>query len=207
MDTTSNALSRTLFILSQHPEAQEKLRQEIREAREQYGEIPHDELVALPYLDAICRETLRLSRKDTVLPLSAPIKGRDGNEIQEIAIPKNTQVLISILNTNRDPTLWGPDVLEWKPERWLSPLPETILEARVPGVYSNLMTFNGGGRSCIGFKFSQLEMKVVLSVMIDNFRFSPGKEEVFWEMSGITIPTLEGKPGKPVLPLKMELMA
>ncbi|KAG5641583.1 hypothetical protein H0H81_011101, partial [Sphagnurus paluster] len=60
MDTTSNALSRTLFILSQHPEAQEKLRQEIRDAREQYGEIPHNELVALPYLDAVCRETLRL---------------------------------------------------------------------------------------------------------------------------------------------------
>ncbi|KAG5653381.1 hypothetical protein H0H81_000768 [Sphagnurus paluster] len=39
---------------------QEKLRRELQEAREQYGEIPHDELVALPYLDAICRETLRL---------------------------------------------------------------------------------------------------------------------------------------------------
>lgn len=217
MDTTSNALSRTLFILAQHPEAQEKLRQEIREAREQYGEIPHDELMALPYLDAVCREILRLyppvpsiarvSKKDAVVPLSTPIKGHDGSEIQEITIPKNTQITVSILNTNRDPDLWGPDVLEWKPERWLSPLPKAVLEARVPGVYSHLMTFNGGGRSCIGFKFSQLEMKVVLSVLIDHFRFSPGKEEIIWQMGAVTIPTLKGKPGKPALPLKLELVA
>jgi hypothetical protein len=61
MDTTSNALSRILDILASHPEAQEKLRLEIMEGRQQYGdEIPYDKLVALPYLDAVCRETLRL---------------------------------------------------------------------------------------------------------------------------------------------------
>ena len=40
---------------------QDKLRQEILEAQERYGEaIPYDELSALPYMDAICRETLRV---------------------------------------------------------------------------------------------------------------------------------------------------
>ncbi|KAG5636862.1 hypothetical protein H0H81_006584 [Sphagnurus paluster] len=216
MDTTSNALSRTLYILAQHPEVQEKLRQEIREAREQYGQIPHDELVALPYLDAICRETLRLypplsvvirsSKKDAVVPLSTPIKGRDGQDINEIAIPKNTDIIISILNCNRDTSLWGSDALEWKPERWLSPLPDAVREARIPGVYSNLMTFIGGGHSCIGFKFSELEMKVVLSVLVDHYRFSPSKEEIIWQMGNISIPTVKGEPGKPVLPIKMDLV-
>ncbi|KAH9950796.1 hypothetical protein B0H21DRAFT_681895, partial [Amylocystis lapponica] len=51
----------------------------------------------------------------------------------------------------------GTKYLEWKPERWLSPLPSTVTEARVPGVYSNLVTFLGGGRGCIGFKFSEVE--------------------------------------------------
>lgn len=60
MDTTSNALSRILYILATRPEAQTKLREEITEARNKYGDIPHDELVVLPYLDAVCRETLRL---------------------------------------------------------------------------------------------------------------------------------------------------
>ena len=60
MDTTSNALSRTLQILAQHPEAQTKLRAEILEARNGEPTIDYENLVKLPYLDAVCRETLRL---------------------------------------------------------------------------------------------------------------------------------------------------
>ena len=59
MDTTSNATSRLLHILALHPHVQEKLRNEIVEA--QAGqEVSYDKLVDLPYLDAVCRETLRL---------------------------------------------------------------------------------------------------------------------------------------------------
>ena len=59
MDTTSNALSMTLTLLAEHPDAQDKLRKEILEASN--GEdLGYDQLVSLPYLDAVCRETLRL---------------------------------------------------------------------------------------------------------------------------------------------------
>ena len=78
------------------------------------------------------------ARKDVVLPLSKPIKGLDGQEITEIPIPKNTNIVIGVLAINRDPEIWGPDSFEWKPERWLAPLPESVAEARIPGVYSNL---------------------------------------------------------------------
>ena len=62
VDTTSNALSRVLHLLSEHPDVQTKLRSEVQQAQEHHGgEIPFDELMALPYLDAICRETLRVS--------------------------------------------------------------------------------------------------------------------------------------------------
>lgn len=62
MDTTSNALSLTMWRLAQNPAVQDKLRQEIFEAQEASGggDIGYDDLVALPYLDAICRETLRV---------------------------------------------------------------------------------------------------------------------------------------------------
>ncbi|KAG5639458.1 hypothetical protein H0H81_001580 [Sphagnurus paluster] len=159
MDTTSNALARTLFLLAQHPEVQEKLRREIKEAIEQYGEIPHDELMALPYLDAICRETLRLSQKDTVLPLSVPIKGRDGNDMNEIAVPKNTKIIASILHANTDSVTWGPDALEWKPERWLSPLPESVKEAHIPGVYSNLSNDFHWWRTFVHVSDTHLELE------------------------------------------------
>lgn len=58
-DTTSTALTQILHTLAENPDAQEKLRAEIREAG-QNGDIPYDQLTTLPYMDAICRETLRL---------------------------------------------------------------------------------------------------------------------------------------------------
>lgn len=59
MDTTSNALSHIIYLLAEHPSVQEKLREEVTSAFDT-DDIPYDELVDLPYLDAICRETLRL---------------------------------------------------------------------------------------------------------------------------------------------------
>lgn len=62
MDTTSNALCRIFHLLVEHPDVQERLRREIVEAREQNdgNDLPYDTLVHLPYLDALCRETLRV---------------------------------------------------------------------------------------------------------------------------------------------------
>ncbi|KAJ3499659.1 hypothetical protein NLJ89_g10072 [Agrocybe chaxingu] len=161
LHTTSSALSRILYLLATHKDVQEKLRQEIRDARKENGGLDpeHDALVALPYLDAVCRETLRLyapvtkvdrvTIADTVLPLGTPIKGIDSKDIHSLPVPKGTHIIVSILGSNRNSDLWGPDVLEWKPERWLKPLPETLIKARVPGIYSHLMTFISGGHSCM----------------------------------------------------------
>ncbi|KAJ3513699.1 hypothetical protein NMY22_g14961 [Coprinellus aureogranulatus] len=195
MDTTSSALSRILHLMCLYPEAQEKLRREITDAQDSRGQLNYDDLVSLPYLDAICRETMRLyapvpmvlrqAKQDSMLPVSKPIIGADGKPMSEVAM--------------------GPDSYEWKPERWLSPLPDTLANAKIPGVYSNLMTFIGGSRACIGFKFSQLEMKVVLVELISRFKFELGEHKnIFWQMAGIVTPLLEENSIlEPQLPLKV----
>jgi len=147
MDTTSSALSRILYLLATNPEAQNKLRKEVREAHA-LGEFSYDTLDKLPYLEAICRETLRLhppvpmiqrrSTQDSVLPLSMPARGRDGSTITEISVPEDTQITVSVLSLNRNKALWGEDAYEWKPERWLKPLPAAITDSKIPGVYSNV---------------------------------------------------------------------
>ncbi|TBU28038.1 cytochrome P450 [Dichomitus squalens] len=215
MDTTSNALSLTLHQLAKHPEAQSKLRQEIMRAQSGGMDLSYNDLIELPYLDAVCRETLRLfapapfrfreTREDVVLPLSEPVRGRDGALMTEIPIPKNTTVLVGVLSSNTRQALWGEDAYEWKPERWLSKLPDAVLDAKIPGVYSNLMTFWGGGRACIGFKFSQLEMKVVLAVLLSTFTFELTGKDVKWNMAGVVYPTV-GNEINPSLPLKVGLV-
>lgn len=61
MDTTSSALSRILHLLSQRQELQDQLRAELVEARKVFdGDFDYDCLMELPFLEAVCRETLRL---------------------------------------------------------------------------------------------------------------------------------------------------
>ncbi|KAJ3489260.1 hypothetical protein NLI96_g2239 [Meripilus lineatus] len=216
-DTTSGALSQILQLLAEHPDAQERLRKEILDARAPSGEdIPYDQLIELPYMDAICRETLRLfppvtdvyrdAKKDMVLPLASPIRDLDGKWMSEIPIPNDTRLIVSIRGCNRSKQIWGEDANEWKPERWLSPLPGSVTDARVPGVYSNMMTFLGGGRSCIGFKFSQLEMKVVLSLLLGSFKFSLPDHEIVWNLAGVKYPTVGRISNTPSMPMKVELL-
>ncbi|EMD37583.1 hypothetical protein CERSUDRAFT_154296, partial [Gelatoporia subvermispora B] len=188
-DTTSNALSRILSVLAETPVAQERLRAEILEARN--GEdMPYDKLMRLPYLDAVCRETLRLyppaplmfreAREDVIMPLSEPIQATDGSVMSEVFVPKGTYIQIGIQGSNWNKAVWGEDALEWKPERWLSPLPPAVEQAKIPGVYSNQMTFLGGSRACIGFSFAQMEMKVILSVLLSSFKFELPKQRIVW---------------------------
>jgi len=214
MDTTSNAVSRILHLLAERPNIQERLRREIVAAHEG-GEFSYDELMQLPFLDAVCRETLRVyppasiisreARKDTVMPLSQPIQGRDGRMIQEILVPRDTTLLIGVMGSNHNKKLWGEDALEWKPERWLSPLPQALIDARIPGVYSNLMSFLGGGRACIGFKFSELEMKTVLCTLVPSFSFALPKDEITWNLSGVNFPSMNGD-AEPRMMLKISAL-
>ena len=60
-DTTSASLNRLLYQLALHQDVQDKLREEIINAHKGKDVIPYDELMSLPYLDAIIRETLRMS--------------------------------------------------------------------------------------------------------------------------------------------------
>ncbi|KAI0056911.1 cytochrome P450 [Artomyces pyxidatus] len=214
-DTTSTALSRVLYLLAQHQSAQERLREEIMDAVAIAGdELAYDDLVALPYLDAVCRETLRLfppvgfvvrvCREDTTVPLSQPIQTSRG-PLSTLFVPRNTTVFLDIIGVNQDASIWGVDAREWKPERWLSPLPESVAFARIAGVYSNTLTFLGGARACIGFKFSELEMKVALSQLIRSFRFSPSKTEVIWRLGAIITPSVKGSDAvSPKLPVILE---
>ncbi|KAI0323452.1 cytochrome P450 [Cubamyces sp. BRFM 1775] len=214
-DTTSNALTLILECLAENPNVQEKLRAEIAAAKSCYdgGDIPYDELMSLPYLDAVCRETLRVyvpaqlrvreARTDAILPLSKPILGKDGTEMGSIHVPKDTLIFVAVQASNVNPELWGADAREWRPERWLEPLPETVTEAKIPGIYSNLMTFWGGGRSCIGFKFSQLEMKVVLAELISAFAFEKTDAPVVWNLGEVVHPTIGTESAHPSYPMKV----
>lgn len=213
-DTTSNTLCRILHLLAQHPHIQHNLRREIEEAN--CDDMSYDDLNRLPYLDAVLRETLRLyppatllsreATRDTVLPLSQPIRGVDGQLMYEIPIPQGTELFVGVLGSNTCKRIWGDDSLTWKPERWLAPLPDAVINAPIPGVYSKLMSFLGGKRACIGFKFAEAEIKTVLSVLLPTFNFSTSDKPIVWNVATVDYPTVGAESTKPQMPLVIDLV-
>ncbi|KZT11768.1 cytochrome P450 [Laetiporus sulphureus 93-53] len=211
-DTTSNAITRMLHLLAENPDVQDKVREEVLAAGAAKG-ISYDGLIRLPYLDAVIRESLRLyppatllsrvPNQDAILPLSEPIVGKDGKIMSEIPIPKGTEIIVGVLGSNASKALWGEDSLEWKPQRWLSGPPKGVADAGIPGAYSHLLTFMGGKRACIGFKFAEIEMKVLLSVLLSTFVLEPTGKPIEWNMSSIYYPTVGKESNKPSLPLKI----
>ncbi|QRV78708.1 cytochrome P450 family protein [Ceratobasidium sp. AG-Ba] len=194
-ETTSGAIARTLHLLSLNPDIQARLRAELRCSS---PDADYEEIHALPFMDAICREVLRLhppapnierqTLSDWTIPLRYPVKGKDGSERNEIKVKKGTHIYLGIRGANRCKETWGEDADIFRPDRWLEELPRSVVDARTPGVYSSSMTFSAGPRACIGFKFSLLELKIVLSTLIRSFEFTPSEKQVEWKLTGTMAP-------------------
>jgi cytochrome P450 len=153
-----------------------------------YSEYVHaDSIEALPFLDAVVRETLRVcppvhgtircATKDDIIPISSAIDLPDGTKIEPtdgIRIRKGTYVHIPIEGLNMSKDIWGKDAREFNPDRWMD-LPESARPPTHPGL-ANLMTFSFGPHSCPGWKFSILEMKLFLATLLPHFIFTPAED-------------------------------
>ncbi|KAF8061716.1 cytochrome P450 [Lyophyllum atratum] len=165
-----------LYALTQDKAVQEKLRQELLAVDTDNPTM--DELNALPYLDMVVRETMRIHAPvastiraavtDDILPLNKPFTDRKGVVHDTIRVSKGQTLMIPILAMNRDKSIWGEDAMEFRPERW-EKVPEAA--AGIPGVWGNMLTFLGGPRACIGYRFSLVETKALLFTLIRAFEF------------------------------------
>ncbi|TFY76368.1 hypothetical protein EWM64_g7641 [Hericium alpestre] len=214
-DTSSSAILRTIQLIAEHPDMQTRLREEIITAKaDADGDLSYEKLLALPLLDAVYRETLRLyppasyidrvAHEDVVLPLAFPITGVDGTQMSELVVPKGTAITMSLVGVNRSTAIWGPDALEWDPDRWLAPLPETVKSSKMPGIYSTIMTFLDGKRHCLGYRYVQMELKILISEMVCTLAFAPSEKhaKIEWPMGLTLSPFVDGKMS---MPLKVSL--
>ncbi|KAJ6519296.1 cytochrome P450 [Mycena sanguinolenta] len=200
-DTTALAITWCLHILSHHPEIQSRLRAELLSSpapdtatsskrssicsvSSTSSVMQADTIDAMPYLDAVVRETLRVSppvhgtvrvaTADDLIPISSPVVLRNGKIIHEneyIRIKKGSFVHIPIEGLNMAEDIWGPDARQFNPDRWTS-LPAGATPPSFPGL-ANLMSFSFGRASCPGYRFALLEAKVVIATLVTHFVFSP----------------------------------
>ena len=177
-DTSTALLAWALYLLGTHPDAMARARAEVDAVLG--GDAPAIEHAAqLPYLDQLVKETLRLYPP---IHLGTRTAAMD-LEFNGYRIPAGTRVLYSIYLTHRDPRHW-PDPDRFKPGRFSPEQNKT----RTPYAY---VPFGGGPRICIGFMFAEVEVKIVLARLLQQFDLAFTGHAVHLHMGA----TLEPRPG------------
>lgn len=153
-ETSALSLTWAFAWLGRHPERAARLQAEIDSLDRDDDIIA---IQALPYLDAVVKECLRLypAVPEVVRMLAQPL------ELRGWLVPAGINVAASTAVLHMDADLYPePDL--FKPERFL--------ERRYKG--SEFIPFGGGDRTCIGNHFGVFEVKIVLAVLLARCRFS-----------------------------------
>ncbi|KAF0906920.1 hypothetical protein E2562_013304 [Oryza meyeriana var. granulata] len=182
-DTTSHLLTWTMFLLSTHPEWQEKLREEV--AIECGDEVPTSNMLnKLKLVNMFLLETLRLYGPVSLIQrrVSTDI------ELDGIRVPEGTILSIPIAIIHRDKEVWGEDADEFRPERFENGV---LTAAKHPNV---LLSFSSGPRSCIGQNFAMLEAKAIITMILQRFSFMLSPKYIHVPTSVITIRPKYGLP-------------
>lgn len=158
-ETTANALTWTWYLLSQNPEALEKLQAELDTVLG--GRLPtYEDLPRLQYTEMVIKESMR------IFP---PAWGTSREAIQDVTVSgyplkKDSIVLINIYGVHRDERFF-PDPLKFIPERFSPENEKTIPKLAY-------LPFGAGPRVCIGNAFAMMEAKLILATLAQRFELA-----------------------------------
>jgi len=154
-ETTATAMAWALYWIHNLPQVREKLLQEL----DSLGESPDPMSIArLPYLSAVCNETLR------IYPVAMLTFARVAQERVELLghqLEPGTRVYGCIYLVHQREDLY-PEPKQFKPERFLE---------RQFSPYE-FIAFGAGARRCIGDALAQLEMKLVLATILSRYQLA-----------------------------------
>jgi unspecific monooxygenase len=154
-ETTASALTWALYWIHRLPQVREKLLAEL----DNFGDNANlSEISRLPYLTAVCQETLRIY---PILPIAIPRVVKSPITIMGYEFEPGTWLTPAIYLVHHRPDLY-PEPKQFKPERFLE---------RQYSQYEYL-PFGGGNRTCIGMAFAMFEMKIVLATVLSQFQLA-----------------------------------
>ncbi|MFQ6644746.1 hypothetical protein Gotur_019647 [Gossypium turneri] len=121
--------------------------------------VEEKDVVSLPYIDSIAKETMRLH---PVAPMLVPRVARQDCEIAGYDIPKGTRAFVNVWTIGRDPSLWGNPNEFW-PDRFMGK------SIDVKGHDFELLPFGAGRRMCPGYPLGIKVIQASLANVLHGF--------------------------------------
>ncbi len=152
-ETSATTLAWAVYWIYKQPEVYQKLMQELETI--EIDTADPMTIFHLPYLTAVCQETLRLYPAGM---FTFPRRTKQPVELQGYHLEAGTMIQGSIYLTHHREDLY-PEPKKFKPERFLE---------RQYSPYEYL-PFGGGSRRCLGMALANFEMRLVLATLLSNF--------------------------------------
>lgn len=153
-ETTANALSFIFFEISQNPETEKKLRQEIRKEGENV--FTTENLMKKSFTINIIKEAMRLHSPAWAIDRQA----LEDDSFKDYSWKKGTLIILYITGLHRNPKYWS-DPNSFIPERFDDENAKNF--AYYP--------FGAGPRLCIGEHFAMMEMALIVRKFYKNYSF------------------------------------
>jgi cytochrome P450 len=181
-DTTAFFGCYMAFLLSQHPAVQDKVKAELKKVLGDRTDINPADIAELKYCRMVMQETLRLY---TVIPFVNRTSVKD-HVLKESGktIPKGTVCLVPLGIMARDGEVWE-DPNAFKPERFANITGHTSAK-------HGYLPFGYGSRTCVGNTLALTEGIVMLSLLMQRYRFLPVKDFKPKVIAGISLVSRNG---------------
>ncbi|KAF5284126.1 hypothetical protein FQR65_LT00126 [Abscondita terminalis] len=168
-ETSSTVLTFCLLELVLNEEVQDKLRKEINDNMKKHNNImTYDSIKELVYMRQVLDEVMRKYPPVATLNRQCVMDYKISNT--DLVLKKGTNVIISVLGIQNDPEYF-PEPEKFDPERFSPTNKENLSQFCY-------MPFGEGPRVCIGLRFGVLQMKIALSMLLNNYRFTLNEKTV-----------------------------
>ncbi|KAM7216245.1 cytochrome P450 [Rhypophila decipiens] len=190
-DTTSNVIRATMLYLATTPTAYRRLQQEVDEAvksgKASSPIITSAEAKALPYLQAVLLEGLRIH--PPTLILASKQVPPEGDTIEGKFIPGGTEIAQNSWTMLRNKQIFGQDADLFRPERWLE---ESDAETKAEMERTAGLMFGHGRWMCAGKSIAMMELGKLFFELFREFDFQVADPTRPWEMKQFSIFMFKG---------------
>jgi len=164
-DSTSSLLTSLVYMLTQHPEVENKIREEVEAV---IGDsVPTMENIKkLEYTMAVIKETLRLFPPAVALAKNC----LKDTTLGPWEIEEGARMVVVVKEVHRNKEYWGENADDFDPSRFLPDSPNVQMHDYA------WLPFSSGPRGCIGMQFSLIEARIILARMMQHLTFRLHKD-------------------------------